>query len=412
MFETTTTIVPDPRVPPPVEPEDLVDEVDAELGLRDRVEARIVSLLASVGESGAYQRDGYSSMTAMLKHRMSLHPGEALRLVTRANGLGDAPVVAGSYGQGGLSGAQVDVLLEAKAMAPEAFARDESDLVAQAKSIPLIRDLRKHLDYWLDRVAGDLLAGSRELVREARSLTLRRDGDMVRVNGWYDIEAGETLRALLEPGPPAEEDTRSAPARRADTLLDILNGSSKRPHLIIHVDTGTLTGQTPGVSETSHGTFLTTDEIRRLACDSTLNRVIFGPDSLPLDLGRTKRLVPDWLRAAVCARDMGCVFPGCDRPPQWCDAHHIQHWIDQGETSLENLILLCRHHHTLIHESGWKITGIPGQLKFWRPDGTQLGDQPPKPEPPQPQKPRVTSEPLTAARLLEALQNLPRLRGP
>ena len=411
MFETTTTAWMGRTVPPPIEPEDLVDEVDAELRLRDRVEARIVSLLAAVGESRAYEWDGYSSMTAMLKHRMSLHPGEALRLVTRANGLRDASVVAAGYRDGRLTGAQVDVLLEARSMAPEPFARDEGKLVAQAQVTPLIRDLRKSVDYWLDQVAGDQLAGSRELVREARSLTLRRDGEMVRLNGWYDIESGEALRALLEPGPPAEEDTRSAPARRADTLLDILNGSSKRPHLIVHVDTGTLTGGSPDISETSYGTFLTSDEITRLACDSSLNRVIFGPDSLPLDVGRTRRLVPDWLRAAVCARDMGCVFPGCDRPPQWCDAHHIQHWVDRGETCLSNLILLCRHHHTLVHEGRWKITGQPGQLRFWRPDGTELGTKRPQRKPPR-LVPVPSPEPLTAEKHLNSLKTLPRLRGP
>lgn len=273
-------------------------------------------------------------------------------------------------------------------------------------------NLRKALDYWLDRVAEDDLAGSRELVRETRSLTLRRDGEMVRLNGWYDIESGEALRAILEPGPPAVEDTRSTPARRADVLLDILNGGSKRPNLIVHVDSGTLSGEGEGIAETGSGTFLTADEIRRIACESNLNRVIFGPESLPLDVGRTKRLVPEWLRAVVCARDLGCVFPGCDRPPQWCDVHHLEHWADGGETTVSNLILLCRHHHILVHQGGWKISGAPGSLRFWRPDGTGLGTGRPEREPPQPVEPVSTPELLTAARLLEGLRSLPRLRGP
>jgi hypothetical protein len=68
---------------------------------------------------------------------------------------------------------------------------------------------------------------------------------------------------------------------------------------------------------------------------------------------------------------MDCVFPNCDRAPNWCDAHHLRHWADGGETSIHNLVLLCRHHHVLIHQAGWTITGRPGHLTFNRPDGTR-----------------------------------------
>jgi hypothetical protein len=213
-------------------------------------------------------------------------------------------------------------------------------------------------------------------MRDLRSLTLRRDGEMIRISGWVDIEAGERLRAGLELGPPAEDDTRSTPARRADLLLDIMNGASGRPDITVHVSAEALSRNEPGISETSSGTFLTIDEIRRLACDANLTRVIFDPESQPLDVGRTKRLVTPGLRAAVCARDLRCVFPTCDRDANWCDAHHLVHWADGGETSIDNLILLCRSHHVLVHEAGWTITGQSGNLRFHRPDGTELGGEP------------------------------------
>ena len=318
---------PEPTVdnPPPdvVAPEDLVEELVSVLSNMTRLEARATQLLGQVGQTGGFERDGYSSPTAMLKHRLSLHPGEAHRLVTRANGLANAPLTAMIYEHGDLSGAQVDVLLEARSTAPDAFTEAESDLVAVALDTPLIRDLKKRLDYWLDQVATDDLGADRNLVRDLRSLTLRRDGEMIRINGWVDIESGERLRAELEPGPPAEGDTRSTPARRADVLLDILNGASGRPDITVHVTAGTLTRREPGISETSTGTFLTADEIKRLACDANLTRVIFDPESQPLDVGRTKRLVTPALRAAVCARDLRCVFPGCDRDSHWCDGSFI-----------------------------------------------------------------------------------------
>ncbi|MEX1093994.1 MAG: DUF222 domain-containing protein, partial [Acidimicrobiia bacterium] len=136
-----------------------------------------------------------------------------------------------------------------------------------------------------------------------------------------------------------------------------------------------------GLSETSTGVFLNTADINRLACDSIMHRVVFGPGSVPLDVGRAKRFVTPAMRKAVDARDLRCVFPGCDRPAHWCDAHHIVHWIDGGETCVMNLVLLCRHHHTLIHDHGWRLEGEPGSLRFYRPDGTEWSET--LPDPPQ-----------------------------
>jgi Domain of unknown function (DUF222)/HNH endonuclease len=361
---------------PDIAPGDLVEELAAVLAHRDRIEARAADLLRRIGESGAFRRDGYSSLTALLKHRMSLHPGEAQRLVARSNGLANAPLIGFAYARGAISGAQVDVLLEARSIAPEAFAESEQDLVALALDTPLTRDLRRRLDYWLDSVASDDLADDRCLVRELRALTLRRDGEMMRINGWVDIEAGERLRSGLEPGLPADGDTRSTAARRADLLLDIMNGASDRPDITVHVTATALTGHSSGISESGDGSFLNSQEVRRIACDSNVRRVIFDSKSLPLDVGRTHRLVTPGLRAALAARDLRCVFPGCDRPSRWCDAHHLVHWADGGETSIENLVLLCRHHHVLVHDGGWTTTGTPGDLRFFRSDGTELeGDR-------------------------------------
>ncbi|MGH8871652.1 MAG: DUF222 domain-containing protein [Acidimicrobiia bacterium] len=367
-----------PTEPPDLTaPEDLLNELASVFVRRDRVEARAVMLLAEAAETRAFERDGYSSLTPLLKHRMSLHPGEAQRLVRRANSLPSMPLTALAYERGAISGAQVDVLAEIRAIAPEQFGEGESQLIGWAMDTPMVPELRKKLDYWLSQVAVENLASDRHHVREARYLTLRREGEMMRINGWFDIESGERLAAGLEPGPAPDGDTRSTPARRADILLEVLEGCSQRPSVSVLVSAETLLEGLPGVSETSNGTYLTVDEVRRISCDANLTRVVFGPDSQPLDVGRTQRLVTPAQRLVVIARDRHCVFPTCDRPAHWCDAHHIIHWADDGPTAVENLVLLCRHHHTLVHEAGWKITGTPGDLHFHRPDGTELGNEPP-----------------------------------
>jgi hypothetical protein len=346
---------------------------------------------------------------------MSLHPGEAQRLVRRANALTDMHQTALAYRSGSISGAQVDVLIEIRAIAPEQFDETEGELVGWALEIPLTKDLRKKLDYWLSQVAAEELASDRNQVREARYLTLRRDGEMMRVNGWFDIESGERLLAGLEPGPAPAGDSRSTPARRADILLEMLEGSSQRPNISVLVSAETLIDGLPGVSETSNGAYLTVDEIRRISCDASLTRVVFGPDSQPLDVGRTKRVVTPAQRLAVMARDLHCVFPTCDRPERWCDVHHIIPWLANGPTAIDNLVLLCRHHHTRVHEAGWRITGTPGDLRFFRPDGSELSADPhPKKKVPTRVMPTLPSKrrEFDFPAALERIQAIPYPRGP
>jgi HNH endonuclease len=93
-----------------------------------------------------------------------------------------------------------------------------------------------------------------------------------------------------------------------------------------------------------------------------------GAPSQPLDLGRASRVVTPAQRSALAVRDGGGVFPDCQRPLAWCEAHHLVHWLDGGPTDLANLALVCRAHHRAVHEGGWQLTrGPDGQLKVSRP---------------------------------------------
>ncbi len=123
------------------------------------------------------------------------------------------------------------------------------------------------------------------------------------------------------------------------------------------------TANGPGTGLLAHATIL------RELCDTTVQRLIVGPDSQPLDIGRATRTIPAHLRTALHVRDRGCVFPGCDRPPGWTEAHHIETWTAGGETSLQNLALLCSMHHHLIHTGTWTIqigdNGHPEVTRVW-----------------------------------------------
>ncbi|WP_423919052.1 HNH endonuclease signature motif containing protein [Candidatus Poriferisodalis sp.] len=117
----------------------------------------------------------------------------------------------------------------------------------------------------------------------------------------------------------------------------------------------------PGVSGvTETGTELSAAELRTLACDTSVVPVVMGGASEVLDVGRATRIIPPAIRRALIARDQGCVWPGCERAPIGCDGHHIQHWIDDGPTSLANLALLCHSHHHRLHEHNLMLHPPPG----------------------------------------------------
>ncbi len=96
-------------------------------------------------------------------------------------------------------------------------------------------------------------------------------------------------------------------------------------------------------------------EARIHACDCMLIPAVLGTNSEPLDLGRQRRLISTPLRRALYLRDRGCAFPGCHRPPRHCHGDHVRHWADGGPTELGNLVLMCAHHHRLLHRSGWQV---------------------------------------------------------
>jgi hypothetical protein len=98
-----------------------------------------------------------------------------------------------------------------------------------------------------------------------------------------------------------------------------------------------------GAGTTLTGQLLAPETVRRMACDARIIPIILGADSAVLDLGRSVRLVPPRLFTALSVRDRGCTFPGCSRPPGWCDGHHVISWCD-GPTGLLNLALLCARH--------------------------------------------------------------------
>jgi hypothetical protein len=195
-------------------------------------------------------------------------------------------------------------------------------------------------------------------------------------------------------GPAGPSSTSSPAARRitnVEALVEMADASlssravhrsgPERYQVVVHVDEGTLARDADGRCELEGETAISSETARRLACDSSVVPIV-ERGGAPLGVGRKTRRIPPALARALRVRDGGCRFPGCDRR-RFADAHHIHHWAKGGEADKDNLLLLCRHHHRLVHEGGFSVERLPdGRVRFRLPNGRPFGNaRPPRGDP-------------------------------
>ncbi len=170
-------------------------------------------------------------------------------------------------------------------------------------------------------------------------------------------ETAATHGAMRANGSPASAESKAAapqPASRSATARRSGTGcSAKCPITAAEAARRIGAGVAPG--ELIWAGAISAAAVRRIACSAGIQRVVLDPAGAVLDVGREYRSATPAQFAALIARDGGCAFPGCTRLPAWCIAHHIIHWVDGGPTNLDNLVLLCSRHHTVVHHHGWDI---------------------------------------------------------
>ena len=381
-------------------------------GLMDRLQGHWLADLADLdarGAAGAEHGVAAASTASWLRARLRMSAGTAASLVRTARALHRGPLTgtAQALADGEISVAHAQVLAAGTHDLPDHVAVDaEPVLVEAARRLdpPRLRRAITHLRLVADPDHTDL--AERRYGRRGVWLASTWEG-MVALNGLLDPEAGQTLLAALEPlaRPASADDDRSASQRRADALAELARRSLEagrlpqsggvRPQLLVTVDLDSLLSHPGGLGgETGGAGPLDPEACRRLACDGAVTRVLVtrhrttdhpdGDDNLtarlraaarllpptlggaptqPLEVGRASRVVSAAQRAALVVRDGGCAVPGCDRPPAWCEAHHLRHWLHGGPTNLVNLALVCRAHHRAVHEGGWRLArGPDGRL--------------------------------------------------
>jgi hypothetical protein len=289
--------------------------------------------------------------------------------------------------EGAVSAEQASVLVEAVERLPPAEhvrRRGEQVLLEEAGRLNAtdLHRAGRHLASVVDPDRDEREA-ERALDREDRAahlgrfITVTEDGcGGIRVRGGGSVEDGAVLRAALlpltKPVPGVDPvtceehpDPRDHGARMWDALVHLARHAldtklppashGARPRIAVTVDAQTLRGDAAGIGVTDDGLDLPGSTIRRLACDCDLIRVLLDADGCVLDVGRSQRLVTPAIWTALVVRDAHCAFPGCTRPPVMCHAHHIRHWADGGPTALDNLVLLCGHHHRTVHRTPWQV---------------------------------------------------------
>ena len=350
-----------------VDPEALTtDELDVEITEiirgREFFDVLLAKHVKALSNQNGHTQLGFPSPTAYLKHRGRMSGGRAHQAVARSNAGEKAPAAFRAWVDGRLSTDQIRHLFAAAESVPDAYPDAEEKLVDIVDGLS-VSDTAKAVEYWRQAVDGPgELDRQTELIRRGVSLS-RTTGGMRRVDGWMTQSAGDALEAALGAlMPPPTEDHRTTRQRRHDALEDLCRDwldhgntpavGGEKPHIMVLADLQALQGIAGGTHENLHGDVIDVDLLRQTACDASISRIILGPGSVILDVGRKTRVWTASQRRAIIARDRHCQGRGCDRDARWCDIHHLDHWADGGETDVSKGVLLCRWHHTCEHQTG------------------------------------------------------------
>lgn len=407
MPATDTATHPAPTTRPPLPPEPPQEIEIRKLGERIAVlsvllsatEYQLLTLIREFDDRLGW-RDGFRNCAHWLNWRTGLAMGAAREKVRVARALSDLPSISAAMQGGEISFSKV------RALTRVATPENEEKLLAFAHS-GTAAHVERLVRAWrsVDRRADQEAEAGRH---NGRHLYLSTDDEgMVLVRGRLDPETGAALMRALEAAEQvlfdecadrggAGDRSPSAPQRRADALGRVAEAAlaggldqgtrGDRYQVVVHIDAGTATPRPPekapspeeggaaaatidGVGGVSAETSL------RLACDASRVVMTHDKNGHALDVGRKTRTISPALRRALDHRDGGCRFPGCEIT--FCDAHHVEHWVDGGETKLDNLVLLCRRHHRWLHEGGYSVAvSDDGAISFTDPNSVEIPNAP------------------------------------
>ena len=365
----------------------LADEITELAAHINAATCRWLELIAEFDRREAWVDWGVKSCAHWISWRCALAPGAAREHLRVARRLADLPLVRAAFGRGELSYSKVRALTRVERVEDETSLLEMAEDATAAQLEQIVREYR-----------GLVAAEDAQRAHEERAVSLVQQPDGTwSLRGTLTAEDGAVLARALDAARDAlraeerEDVPAGTPAEAADpwaasnsdalvllgeTLLARGPGErtgGDRYQVVVHVDAGALAGSRDGAVRASlaDGAPIAPETARRIACDASVVAMA-ERDGRPLSVGRKTRSVPPALRRALNRRYPCCRFPGCTQR-RGLDAHHIEHWARGGATALDNLVLLCRHHHRLVHEGRFALEQRGGgELVFRTPGGQPL----------------------------------------
>ena len=387
-----------------VDCEQLGDEI---AGLSARLNVATHQLLThirSFDELGGWYRQGAQSCAHWLTWRVGLDPGAAREKVRVARALGALPRIDEAFAAGRLSYAKVRAVTRVANATNEGQVLEVALVATGAQLERICRGYRKATELESEaaadrrvraRVLGDGLVKMEIVVSADEADILLKAIEHVREKlsrpaTSESAHATTSVGIATAPRPSAADAlVHLAAVSLAGGGQDAGVAAPERYQVIVHVDRdlmspepsseatyGTTSGTTL-VATLEDGTHVSSETLRRIACDGGLVAAAVDDEGAVLNVGRRTRAIPTAIRRALWIRDQGCRFPGCAND-RFLHGHHIQHWLHGGPTSLENLLLICSFHHALIHEGGFSLRlTAEGEVDVRTPAGARLPAQPP-----------------------------------
>jgi hypothetical protein len=367
----------------------------AETRLR-QAHSEMLALLAEVEIRGVATKLGYSHTAALLLHILRISRAEARNRLGQVEELfstitptgsvieASLPRTAEALARGDIGVEQVDVIRktlkglsdlepEKRVLAESAMLEQaaEDDPNALARFGTGVRDL-------VDPDGSPPPDPDPQRPPRVFRRNTRRDGTM-EFQGYVPAEDAHLVEALIGPREKFRDsnDTRGCAERAGDAFVEVLKMAANCPdsptrngyktEVALTVSVETLAKAKADAVLNLGDTFMTARDIRRMLCDAHVLPAVMGTDSKPLDVAVPSYVVPAHIRRGLVLRDKGCAFPGCAKPANVSDSHHIRQWLQGGPTQLDNLVLLCPHHHKLVHHSDWEIKVVNGFPEFTPP---------------------------------------------
>ncbi|MBD0863168.1 DUF222 domain-containing protein [Gordonia sp. zg691] len=347
-------------------------ELDALRLMRNAIDHQIITRAAELERLRVAERS-HSTLSRLLIE-MGFAPAVAARIVRSVDGLGRLPKVAGHAADGRFSAEIVDAIVRGVThidkrspaqLSDDEISAFETELLTQALSGATPAEVKAQA-----HTLGNIVAEADGGIPAAEDRSLNSVSHTLTDDGRVEIAAdvtkviGEKFIAMIDerstprPEPDGADDRRSTGERLADAFEQILDDAAigatvstagaPRTQLILTIPAdATDMGALPWTG------IITDATARALSCDGTLTEVIIDGETVPLQMGHEKRIFPPHLRKAVVIRDRCCIK--CGAPPSHTQVHHLRHWADDGETSLDNGCLLCQRCHTQVHHNGWDV---------------------------------------------------------